>query len=260
MRRPELPSVEQRVLLAADGVRIAAGHRAAGPAGRADLAVVLAHGFTGSMGHPDVRRLAEGLAEWSAVVALDLRGHGASTGASTLGDREVLDLDAAVAWARLLGYARVATLGCSMGGSVVVRHAALSGGVEAVVAVSAPSRWWYQGTPPMRLLHLVAMSRSGRLAAQVARGTRISDQPWPPRHHPDLPLEPRAASARLSVPLLVVHGDADPFFPIDHGRELAAGPSAELWELPGFGHAEAALTPELVARIAAWISAAAPPA
>ena len=259
MSRADLPAVEQRVLLAADGVRIAVRHRPVLPGGRADLAVVLAHGFTGSTGHPDVRRLAEGLAERSGVVALDLRGHGASAGDSTLGDREVLDVEAAVGWARLLGYARVATLGCSMGGSVVVRHAALHSGVDAVVAVSSPSRWWYRGTPAMRLLHRTAMSRSGRLAARLARRTRISDQPWPPRGHPDLPLEPRAAAALLCVPLLVVHGDADPFFPIDHGRQLAAGPGAELWELPGFGHAEAALTPEVVARIAAWISAAVPP-
>ncbi|WP_181788171.1 alpha/beta hydrolase, partial [Streptomyces phytophilus] len=46
-------------------------------------------------------------------------------GRSTVGDREVLDLAAAVAWARSLGHRRVATVGFSMGGSVVLRHGAL---------------------------------------------------------------------------------------------------------------------------------------
>ena len=52
--------------------------------------------------------------------------------AHDFGDREVLDLEAAVGWARTLGYQRVATVGFSMGGAVAVRHAALYPDVAAI--------------------------------------------------------------------------------------------------------------------------------
>src|SRR5581483_6356450 len=128
----------------ADGEQIAVVHLP-GPA-NADrpIGVVLAHGFTGSIARPQLRRVADTLAAYAGVVAFDFRGHGASTGRSTLGDKEVLDLDAVVGYARELGYARVVTCGWSMGGSVVLRHAALVGGIDAVVSVSAVSRWFYR--------------------------------------------------------------------------------------------------------------------
>lgn len=41
----------------------------------------------------------------------------------------------------------------------------------------------------------------------------------------------------LSAPLLVIHGTADPIFPVEHGRALASAvPSARLVEVPGGGH------------------------
>jgi pimeloyl-ACP methyl ester carboxylesterase len=56
------------------------------------------------------------------------------------------------------------------------------------------------------------------------------------------------------TPLLVVHGSADAYFPVEHARwlALAGGPGVDLWIEPGFGHAETAASPELVARIGAW--------
>nr|WP_257003329.1 alpha/beta fold hydrolase [Streptomyces sp. Alain-F2R5] len=127
-----------------------------------DLVFVVAHGFTGDADRPHVRRIAEAFARHGAVVTFSFRGHGASGGRSTVGDREVLDLAAAVTWARGFGHARVVTVGFSMGGSVVLRHAALyaddgEAGTDAVVSVSAPARWYYRGTAPMRRLHWLVM-------------------------------------------------------------------------------------------------------
>ena len=64
--------------------------------------------------------------------------------APTVGDREVLDLAAAVRWARELGHARVATVGFSMGrlggpaarGAVRGGHGRTEAAPDAVVAVS----------------------------------------------------------------------------------------------------------------------------
>jgi len=66
-------------------------------------------------------------------VTFDFRGHGRSGGVSTLGDKEIKDIDVAVGYARELGYQRVATVGFSMGASIVLRHAGLIGDVNAVV-------------------------------------------------------------------------------------------------------------------------------
>ena len=243
--------MEERILLASDGVPVSAAHRP-GPAG--GLAFVLAHGFSGSWRSPSLARVSADLAgdgDGAAVVSLDFRGHGRSRGVSTLGNREVMDLDAAVRWAGLLGYTQVGTIGFSMGASVVVRHAALHRGVDAVVAVSGPARWFYRGTPMMRRLHFLVERPAGRLLARVALGTRIDSKAWDP-----IPAEPRALVADIApVPLLVVHGDRDQYFPLDHAEQLAraAGPTAELWIEPGFGHAEAAITTDLTRRIAAWV-------
>ncbi|MDQ0991679.1 pimeloyl-ACP methyl ester carboxylesterase [Streptomyces sp. V3I7] len=214
---------------------------------------VIAHGFTGDADRPHVRRAARVLARYGAVVTFSFRGHGASGGRSTVGDREVLDLAAAVAWARELGHARVVTVGFSMGGSVVLRHAALHrgpGGVDAVVSVSAPARWYYRGTAPMRRLHWLITRPEGRLVGRYGLRTRIHHRDWDP-----VPLSPvEAVPAIAPTPLLVVHGDQDAYFPLDHPRTLAAaaGEHGELWVEHGMGHAEHAADDALLARIGDW--------
>lgn len=216
---------------------------------------VVAHGFTGDADRPHVRRIAEAFAHHGAVVTFSFRGHGASGGRSTVGDREVLDLAAAVTWARGFGYARVVTVGFSMGGSVVLRHAALyaddrEAGTDAVVSVSAPARWYYRGTAPMRRLHWLVMRPAGRLVGRYGMRTRIHHRDWDP-----VPLSPVEAVPRIAPrPLLVVHGDRDGYFPLDHPRMLAeaAGDLGELWVEPGMGHAEHASGEELLHRIGDW--------
>ncbi|MET9656906.1 alpha/beta hydrolase [Streptomyces sp. NPDC006510] len=268
-----------------DGVRIEAVYEpcTAGAGAAADssfdgTAIVLAHGFTGSVDRPAVRRAAGVFAGRAAVITFSFRGHGGSGGRSTVGDREVLDLAAAVAWARALGHRRVVTVGFSMGGSVVLRHGALYAGraadradgaeaggaveregrtgarteahADAVVAVSAPARWYYRGTAPMRRLHWVVTRPMGRLVGRYGLHTRIDRDAWDP-----VPLSPVEAAGLIApAPLLIVHGDRDPYFPLDHPRSLAgaAGDGAELWLEHGMGHAENAADETLLTRIADW--------
>jgi pimeloyl-ACP methyl ester carboxylesterase len=242
--------------------------------GDAGTAIVVAHGFTGSVDRPAVRRAAGVFAQRATVITFSFRGHGRSGGRSTVGDREVLDLAAAVAWARSLGHRRVVTVGFSMGGSVVLRHGALytapgtspdtaqlarpvpaHGGrieahADAVVAVSAPARWYYRGTAPMRRLHWVVTRPTGRLVGRYGFRTRIDRKEWDP-----VPLSPVEAVPLIApAPLLIVHGDQDPYFPLDHPRMLAdaARGGAELWLQRGMGHAENAADESLLTRIADW--------
>src|SRR5690349_21756828 len=117
---------------------------------RRDLALVIAHGFTMSWQRPMIWKLVRRFAHHAGVVTFDFRGHGRSGGLSTLGDKEIDDVDVVVRWARELGYQRVAAVGFSMGASIVLRYAGLVGGLDAVVSVSGPGRWYYRGTQSMR--------------------------------------------------------------------------------------------------------------
>ncbi|MEU8590242.1 alpha/beta fold hydrolase [Streptomyces sp. NPDC048664] len=241
-----------------DGVAIHAAYDPGPLPGDAhgDLAIVIAHGFTGDLDKPQVRRVAEALARFGAVVTFSFRGHGASGGRSTVGDQEVRDLAAAVRWARELGHRRVATVGFSMGGSVVLRHAARppeGARTDAVVAVSAPARWYYRGTAPMRRLHWLVTRPEGRLLSRYGLRTRVHHRDWDP-----VPASPVESVPLIApTPLLIVHGDRDGYFPLDHPRMLAdaAAGHAELWLEPGMGHAENASGDELLARIGAWVAA-----
>ena len=235
-----------------DGERLAALHLPGPAEPERPLGIVVAHGFSGSLTRGAFRSVVDALSAHAGVVAFDFRGHGRSSGHSTLGDREILDLDAAVQHARSLGYADVVTCGWSMGGSVVLRHAALMRDVDAVVSVSAVSRWFYRETKPMRRMHKVVETRVGRLIARHALKTRISGDGWA-----EVPESPVEVVARIApIPLLLVHGDADHYFPVEHPQALyaAANDPKELWLLEGFGHAENAATAEVLDRIGAHLA------
>jgi fermentation-respiration switch protein FrsA (DUF1100 family) len=247
------PVVMATTLVTEDGVPIDAIHLP----GPQDLAIVVAHGFTLSWQRPNVWRIANRFNRMAGVLTFDFRGHGRSGGLSTLGDREIKDLDVVVAWARELGYRRIVAVGFSMGASIVLRHAGLIGGLDAVVSVSGPGRWYYRGTESMRRVHFAAEHRIGRFVVNRWLKTRISPEGWKL-----VPVPPAEAAAQISpVPLLIVHGDKDHYFPPEHARQLyqAAREPKDLWLIPGMGHAEAACNAELVDRIGDWIAAAIAP-
>jgi pimeloyl-ACP methyl ester carboxylesterase len=248
---PGVPSPQPIGLTTADGVAL---HGLHWDVGVRDVGCVVAHGFTGSSRTPAVQAICRGLAaRGCGVLALDLRGHGRSGGRSTVGAEEIHDVAAAVAWLRAHGYARVAVLGWSMGGSCVLRYAGLGGDTDAVVSVSSPGRWFERGTRPMRIVHWLCETRTGHVVVRVGRRTRMAGGKWEP-----VPEAPHEVVGAVPTPLLVVHGDADSYFPIEHVELLQdAAPQGEFWIEAGMGHAEAATTPELVARIADWVKLAA---
>jgi fermentation-respiration switch protein FrsA (DUF1100 family) len=218
------------------------------------LTFVVAHGFTNSVARAPFRRLAGWLSPFGEVRALDFRGHGISGGSSGVGgDPEMWDVDAAVGAARADGADAVVTVGLSMGGGAALRQAALGRHrPDAVVSVSAVSRWYVRDTRPMRRVHWLLETTAGRrLGSRVVR-LRLGD-PWLTP-----PLSPlQVVSGIAPTPLLLVHGDRDEYFPLEHFRTLAqaAGPAATAWVVPGFGHAESGATAPLVERIGRWASA-----
>jgi pimeloyl-ACP methyl ester carboxylesterase len=248
------PVVTATTLVTEDRVPIDAIHLP----GTTDLAIVVAHGFTLSWQRPNVWRIANRLNQTAGVLTFDFRGHGRSGGLSTLGDREINDLAVVVAYARELGYKRIAAVGFSMGASIALRYAGLVGGLDAVVSVSGPGRWYYRGTERMRWVHRAVERRLGRAVTRRILKTRVSPEGWTL-----VPVPPAEAAARISpIPLLIVHGDKDLYFPPEHARQLymAAREPKELWLIPGMAHAEAACDQDLVDRIARWVDQATFPA
>ncbi|HEX7306183.1 alpha/beta hydrolase family protein [Lentzea sp.] len=231
-----------------DGVRLWGVHHK----GDNGLAFVVGHGFTNNVTKPYVARVLARLARRGGVVAFDFRGHGRSGGLSTVGADEVHDIEAAVRKARSLGYRKVATVGFSMGASIVLRHAALGETrPDAVVSVSGPARWWSRETAPMRRVHWLLEQPHGKLAAR-AIGVRLGGS-WV--QAPESPLE--VVGRITPTPLLIVHGDLDHYFGVEHARSLhrASSGHGELWIEKGMRHAESASTPDLVDRMAAWTAA-----
>jgi pimeloyl-ACP methyl ester carboxylesterase len=197
-------------------------------------AVVVCHGFCGSSANPRNVLLAHVLAERFGVFLFDFRGHGRSDGVSTLGDREALDVDAVVSFARSRGFERVVTIGPSMGGISVLRAAARFKNVDGVVTISAPARWTGHGARA-RFSGLLVSTRAGRTIAKRALRTRVAPT-W------TWTAPPIELIASIDVPILILHGRNDRFIrPVDAELLRAhAHADARLFLLDRFGHAEAA--------------------
>lgn len=263
--------MKSTVLTSADGTNIAASTFGEGP-----YTFVIAHGMTGNRSKTGVKLISTWFSQYGRVVVFDQRGHGESGGSCTMGFREPLDLDAAVAWAKSLSDAPIITVGFSLGASVATRHAALATGSpsvtakdaeisvvhlpDATVLVSSVAHWFYRGSTIMDRLFRLTATPWGRYALRRTKQIRVSVRDWadgPKASDDQLPTDPRACASIIRHPLLLVHGDKDHYFPESHAEQQFAAasgnPRVALWVEPEMGHAERATTEELVTRIADWV-------
>jgi pimeloyl-ACP methyl ester carboxylesterase len=222
-------------LTTSDGVALSA--LAYGHAG-APVAIVFGHGFTGSQRNRRVVELVSALVDRGfAVYTADFRGHGASAGRSTFGEREVYDLEAVVAVARP-HHARVVTVGASMGAFVALRHVGLGGSVDAVVAISSPAFATIPKMPRAQMLgRLVRSDRGRRLLARY--GTRVD--PFAPVSVPPIEL-----ASGIDAPVAIIHGGRDRYVPLSDATALhdRLRSPRRLVVLPDFGHGEAGFGPD----------------
>lgn len=237
-------------LIAADGTPLVGTYL---PSGGSQTAVLLLHGFAANRRKPAYARLADGLASRLPVLALDLRGHGDSGGRSTFGDREADDVVAGVDWLRRLGHARVIVVGLSMGATAAIHAVSQGVDVAGLVVISAPARFRdVPETAATQRLKRVWDSTAQRTVLRLALGVSLAGP-----DHWRRPAHSAEMVARISSPLLVVHGEDDAYFPISDAEELVAaapGP-ATLWREPaGFGHAEDGITPGFVHALGEAIS------
>ena len=214
-----------------------------------DLAVVRrarVHRVLATAGPPPGRRDARPAR--AGVVSFDFRGHGRSGGASTVGDREVLDLEAAVALgprARVRAGRHARLLDGRVGGGPARRRC--TAGWPRWSRSAGPAAGTTAAPSPMRRVHWVIERPLGR----IVEPGRAADPDLPPAG-PTYPSRrtrwPRGSRRRrcsscTATPTTTSRSSTP--------RQLyaAAAEPKELWIEPGFGHAENAASPELVERI-----------
>lgn len=250
-------------LRARDGLRLSARWVAAEASTDwtpdAHEAILLLHGYSGSIA-PDLVEYGPFLRRTASVLGLDFRGHGGSDdGPSTFGLLETEDIAGALAWLGERGITRVALFGTSMGGISAIAAVAVLGDGSLVAADGDPSApRGVDVAPRPAIVGVVADSTPPELEIPVA--TRIGGPAagFVAARLFDgasrvLGADPRATEpARViglleSLPLLLVHGEADTTVPISEGRRLAAlaGPGAEHWVVPDADHSGShAVAPE----------------
>lgn len=164
----------------------------------------------------------------SAVLMIDLRGHGTSSRALlTYGQRERFDVLGAVDWLQARGHARIGVLGASMGAATALLAAAEEPAIRAVVADSAFADFQtmmqrqyrkLSGLPPCFLPGALLLSRlfTGVDVRQVR------------------PLEQARRLQRR--PVLVIHSEGDRFVPPADAHALAGVMGAECWTTDSPGH------------------------
>lgn len=221
-------SVEAVRIPSSDGLTLGAWYIPAKE--RTDRAIALFHGH--SAARSQLLRYARFLHSHFNCVLVDFRGCGDSDGDhSSMGYFEAEDVKATVAWLKARGMSRVGCFGMSMGGAAVIRAAAVTPAIAAVVTEGTfdkvahviKKRAGDRGWPFPGLVAKAVVAEAGRML-----GARIA---------PD-PVELiRAISPR---PVLIVHGEADPTSAVANARRLfaAAGEPKELLLIPEAGHTQ----------------------
>ena len=149
------------------------------------------------------------------VVMFDYRGYGKSSGC--IESEEQLRSDVRTVWAefsQLYEGKRVVISGQSLG-------TALAAGLAAELCAA--------GRAPDLTLLVSPYSSARALASEL--------YPWVPRQVLRYPLHTAEHAARLSGPLMLIHGDKDELIGIHHSHALrSAAPTAQLLCVEGAGH------------------------
>ena len=181
------------------------------------------------------------------VVAYDSRAHGESDGnACTYGYFEKQDLRHVI---DSLAPGPVVLIGTSLGAAVALQEAADDPRVSAVVAAETYSD-----------LRTVATERAPFFFTPdiLRRAFALAEQQA--RFHVDA-VSPVIAAARITVPVMLIHGDADTETPPAHSRRVfaALGGEKRLILVPGAGH-NGSLRGEVWDEIDRWLDSVLVPA
>jgi uncharacterized protein len=218
----DLPGLRAVAFTTSDGLQLRGWYLPS----RNRAVVVLAHGLGQTRVDllPEARALAQA---GFGVLLFDLRAHGESGGrTSTWGDRERLDVAAALAFVRAqpeVDPLRVGALGFSIGSAAVAEVVAADPTVAAAVLLS-----------PFNTLHLAAtydvrkwgpVGRFGALVPFWLRGIALDE------------VQTFEAVERIRPrPLLIVMGTEESGQPLAQALFARVRPYAQIWHMQGAGH------------------------
>ncbi len=239
------------VIRNAQGERLDVTYQAApGSPAPPDAVVVIAHGVTAHKDRPLLMALADALSEAGlASLRVSFAGNGRSEGRfeDAIPSKEAGDLgsviDALVDW----GVGKIAYAGHSMGGAVGVMRASVDPRIACLVSLAG-------------MVHVDAFMRAQ--FGHLAPGALMLDKPecpWSPKLAEDAARigSVTAQAARIRVPWLLVHGDADEMVPCQDALDAreAAGGRPELVRLPGIDHRFNGALPQVIDAVVPWLRA-----
>jgi len=203
-----------------DGLRLA-GWFIPRIGGESDKTIIFLHGYPADKG--DILPAMSFLAEDYNLFLFDFRYMGQSEGRiSTLGDRERLDLLAAIEYLKTRELSEFGLWGFSMGAAVALMTASDVPEIKAVVADSSYAELSLMARELYRLPFLdVWFGRLTGLWARIFLGVNIRD------------ISPAGLASELSVPTLIIHSKADEVIPFAQAliikAELQDNPHVEFW-------------------------------
>ena len=211
--------------------------------------VVLGHGVTAHKDRPWLVALSASLAQAGlASLRLSFAGNGASEGRyeDSNPSKEVDDLRSVVDALDGWGVQRIAYVGHSMGGAVGVLTAAQEPRIEALVSLAGMVRvrWFFEThfahlAPGEPMLEKPECPWSLTLLEDARRVDTVLPQ-----------------AARIAVPWLLVHGDADELVPYQDSVDAvaAAGGRPTLVTLAGIDHRFTGAVPQMVDAVVEWLT------
>jgi dipeptidyl aminopeptidase/acylaminoacyl peptidase len=202
-------------------------------------ALVVCHGHNGSMDGDTAQAAALARAGFP-VLLFNFRAHGGGDTASggdqvTFGAREYRDVLGALDWLQAeRGIGQAGLVGFSMGAGVALMVAAQDSRVAAVVADGTIARIGDAIVGLGRMRGLPAWLVQPVAAAMLGMAS-LRAGVWIGR------ADPVRWAGWVRCPVLFIHGENDPFVPMESVRALATrvGERVEVWIVPGAGHRDA---------------------
>lgn len=125
--------MEEVFLKTNDGIKLALNHYKNG----SKSLIIIAHGWFMTKDSKAFRQMAKEFSKNYDVITFDFRGHGKSSGFYTFTTKETIDLKCVVDYAKNM-YEKIYLIGFSLGGALVLIHAAKNKDIDKIIAVSAP--------------------------------------------------------------------------------------------------------------------------
>ncbi len=208
--------IEKKITLkTVDGVHLAGLHRLS-DVKKPRATLVAVHGFTAHARQADFSLLLELLNRPDInQIAYDTRGHGKSGGEASFGNREHLDVQAAVNLA-CESEAPVLLAGVSAGAAAIAHYLHKDnypGQIAGYMLISSPGHWQGRIGLPSFYMFYLTKTKGGRKKLQERHGVKLALPV-------ELPIAPVDAIAGIKLPVAVVGGTGDKLLGGKASRQL----------------------------------------